>query len=246
MRKELLPYIRASKNIFFLISFILFYFLNFSLSKSQTIAVTDGIILNSNHRGGEVKDISRIILKPGFYFKAEKNQSFHGFIVKNPFKEHFSNTSKIIEDIMRFNSSISKNISLIEFRIPNDTYNSKLCFSYDESGNYISTSNDCTKAKALPIDNIKNIIEVVDYTNLFFVTPNPTGGLINIIWDKEIISALHQIHIVPFNGSNSLKVKFKMEEYKTTYDLTSYPKGIYFIEFILKDGQKIAKKIIKL
>lgn len=243
---SLLVLLKFQKRQYFLLNFILLYFITFSFCKSQTIIVTDGIILNRSHRGGEVRDISSITLKPGFHFKAENNNTFHAFIVKDPFREHFSNSSNIIDEIIRFNSSVSKDIPLITFTIPYDTYSNRLCFSYDEAGNYTTVFSGCPSVRSLPNRDLINLKQEIDYESLLFVTPNPTGGLINILWDKTIANSLNKIHIVPFNGSKSIQVQFKMDEYKTSYDLRNYPKGIYFIEFILKDGQRVAKKIIKL
>ncbi|WP_334125430.1 T9SS type A sorting domain-containing protein, partial [Empedobacter brevis] len=68
----------------------------------------------------------------------------------------------------------------------------------------------------------------------------------NISWDQSVEHSLSQIHIVPFNGSNAIQIKFNPTNATANYDLTTYPKGIYFVEFILENGQRITKKIIKL
>ncbi|GEM53202.1 lamin tail domain-containing protein [Empedobacter brevis] len=155
--------------------------------------------------------------------------------------EHFG-AMTILPEL--FNLKCNSSIPLIGYSIPQDTYTKKKCFNYDKAGNYISSSDLCLDEVTLP--KAESRVAVTDYNELFFVSPNPTNGKVNISWDQSVEHSLSQIHIVPFNGSNAIQIKFNPTNATANYDLTTYPKGIYFVEFILENGQRITKKIIKL
>ncbi len=158
--------------------------------------------------------------------------------------EHFGKM-KIIPEL--FNLTCNIHIPTIGYTIPSDNYTNSRCFQYDSAGNYINSMRFCLEQASDPIGDDEIVIGVEkSIEELFFVTPNPTNGKITISWDKSLKHSLSQIYIIPFNGSNSIQIKFNSLDFETSYDLITFSKGIYFVEFILEDGRKISKKIIKL
>lgn len=153
--------------------------------------------------------------------------------------EHFGELTIIPE---LFNLKCKPEIPIISYSIPKDSFSEIKCFNYDEAGNYIFATNENECSSKISV--VKS--ERISYEDYFFVTPNPTTGKVNIIWDKSMEYTLSQIHIIPFNGSNSIEINFDKKQYNTNYDLTNLTKGIYFIRFTLNNGHIITKKIIKL
>ncbi|WP_333662239.1 lamin tail domain-containing protein [Chishuiella changwenlii] len=167
-------------------------------------------------------------------------------LIKNIWQlyEHFGYDQTLFNLL---NTSCDKTIPLIGYNVPNDHYNESICFEYDEAGNYISTYNCFQTPPIIPQTNteVKLLNREINYDDLFFVTPNSTTGIINISWDKSMENSLSKIYVVPFNDSKSIEVKFNNKEF-TSYNLSSFPAGIYFVEFVLENGQIVSKKIIKI
>jgi len=89
-------------------------------------------------------------------------------------------------------------------------------------------------------ESTTSIYNIVSEQIMIF--PNPTNGIFNIEFEKNIINA--NISISNITGkviyTNNLSSSLKHE-----VDLSSYSKGIYFIKFNLKDETLIYKLVIK-
>lgn len=72
--------------------------------------------------------------------------------------------------------------------------------------------------------------------NEFNIYPNPTKGLVNIKGDSKIKSA---------EITNTVGQILSTKSGNQQVDLTSYPKGVYFVKINLENGKQITKKVIK-
>ncbi|WP_435523091.1 T9SS type A sorting domain-containing protein [Chryseobacterium indoltheticum] len=68
------------------------------------------------------------------------------------------------------------------------------------------------------------------------IYPNPTNGILNIKTDSEI-------NVV--NVTNVVGQKLKIQYSNNQINMQGLPSGVYIVELVLKNGQKISKKVIK-
>ncbi len=133
----------------------------------------------------------------------------------------------------------------------------KLVFIYDSAGNQKirrapnNSSGTPSLRAELPdqiVTNTTDDEEIVDEINLFEETivifPNPTSGDLNMQWNSDYNFLIQEIIVsdmsgrrVPINHSNGSQ--------EVQVDLTRYPTGVYLVNFLLKDGRSVQKKIIK-
>ena len=105
-----------------------------------------------------------------------------------------------------------------------DNVTNYLVLAYSQSG---------TKVKRIALGNLS--VQDVKKDNLE-VYPNPTNGIIKIKGDSKIKS----VEISNTVGQ-LLGTKYDAQQ----IDLTSYPKGVYFVKINLENGKQITKKVIK-
>lgn len=68
------------------------------------------------------------------------------------------------------------------------------------------------------------------------VYPNPTTDILHIKTDSEVES----VNLTSIAGQK-IHIQFSNHQ----LNMEGIPKGVYIVEFILKNGQKVSKKIIK-
>jgi hypothetical protein len=68
------------------------------------------------------------------------------------------------------------------------------------------------------------------------VYPNPTNGILNIKTDSDINS---------ISVTNAVGQRLKIQYSDHQINMQNLPSGVYIVEMILKNGQKISKKVIK-
>jgi hypothetical protein len=80
-----------------------------------------------------------------------------------------------------------------------------------------------------------------DYENKFTILPNPTSGLVEIITNNiniQYINIFNQI-------GQKLNLQHKSNNKKVTVDLSTFPKGIYFLQLISTNNELYNAKLIK-
>ena len=75
------------------------------------------------------------------------------------------------------------------------------------------------------------------------ISPNPNNGTFNLIFDKTI--AASQISIFDFNGKNIFTKKIPAHTEQLNIGLKNQlPTGVYFIKWVLEDGQLVTEKVV--
>ncbi len=141
-----------------------------------------------------------------------------------------------------------------------DDINSKKCFEYDQSGNYIDVS-QCEENRMGENNSYNNLnddildnenvtmyssSEMEDIDSKILLYPNPTNSVINITWDESIEGVISEIQVFSTNGVNVYSATINSQEFSIISDLTGQPSGIYIVKIILNSGQIISKNVIKI
>lgn len=122
-----------------------------------------------------------------------------------------------------------------------------LKFSYDESGNQIERIYTSTIIVA-PKQSEEELIEeslASQFEEMLKIYPNPTRGVLNIEWEKEITQYISQIEILSSDAILSRNL-ISNQGNKLSIDLTSKQPGIYFVRYTFTDGSIVSQKAIKL
>ena len=83
-----------------------------------------------------------------------------------------------------------------------------------------------------------------DLANQFLIFPNPTNGIVNIVFNH--MSSLESIQLSIMNSLGELVYEEKAivtKEFTKEVDLSNQPKGVYFLEIITDKGI-VKKKLI--
>ncbi len=123
----------------------------------------------------------------------------------------------------------------------------KLVFNYDESGNQIQRKKTAVSSRIVSNEltaSTKAIKEDDATSNDFIIYPNPTQGPITLRWTEEYKGKIAYITLSDMAGHKE-EIEFKPNTIQVEIDLTTYPQGVYIINFHLKKGKRIDKKIIK-
>lgn len=107
-----------------------------------------------------------------------------------------------------------------------DNTNNYLVLTYSQSG---------TKVKRMAL--AANQLSTQDITkNNIEIYPNPTNGIVNIKGDLKVKSV---------EIANTVGQLLSIKSENQQIDITSYPKGIYFVKINMENGKQIIKKVIK-
>lgn len=119
----------------------------------------------------------------------------------------------------------------------------KLQFSYDDSGNQIER-----KFQSLVIGG-KQPEQDLSFSDLYEemiqVYPNPTRGKFYIEWKNEISSHISMVEVLSASAIIQAN-RIESNQNMLNIDLTSKQSGIYFVRFTFTDGSILSKKVIKL
>jgi hypothetical protein len=110
------------------------------------------------------------------------------------------------------------------------------------SGNTAYTNIDFEKQGNTIVPKKQTTINEIS-NNVFSIYPNPTSGMVNINWKKEISSKV-KIHITDISG----RLVFTLDG-KTTpvnsIDITSVSAGMYLMKVITKEGVYVEKLVVE-
>ncbi|MBD3905978.1 T9SS type A sorting domain-containing protein [Chryseobacterium sp. Ch-15] len=162
----------------------------------------------------------------------------------------------VAENISEFNSALSSHLKLIPagmkdysgiFSPGTRLYLwSSSASPYTGSGQHLyisgfsTLSNSASRDAGMSVRCIKDVTAGLGTTEIkkinIGVYPNPTNGLLNIKTDSEINSV---------NVTNVVGQRLKIQYSNHQINMQGLPSGVYIVEMILKNGQKISKKVIK-
>jgi hypothetical protein len=116
----------------------------------------------------------------------------------------------------------------------------------DKYGNvYIGYADSSTPhwyASVMKFTNNTADIKEIENNCSFNIYPNPTGSIFNVYYKGDAAELI--INITNQLGQNILSKKYSSQsELNDSFDLSSQPKGVYFIEIVV-DGKREVKKIV--
>lgn len=118
---------------------------------------------------------------------------------------------------------------------------------YTTDGSFVVkliVSNECnsdTVETTIDIQPDPSSIDALGWENILQIYPNPTQGEITIQSDME--RRFNQINIINTLGQTVYTSQFQSTDVMTI-DISTYPKGQYFILIMNEEGQKVVKPII--
>ncbi|MCX8522456.1 T9SS type A sorting domain-containing protein [Chryseobacterium formosus] len=105
---------------------------------------------------------------------------------------------------------------------------------------YSALSNSASRDAGMSVRCIKQVTTGLGTADIKKVTvgvyPNPTNGILNIKTDSPIENV---------NVTNIVGQRLKVQYSNNQINLQGLPKGVYIVEVVMKNGQKISKKVIK-
>lgn len=121
-----------------------------------------------------------------------------------------------------------------------------LCFNYDVSGN--TTSVDyCTPTNIVSVPTSGySASEIDEIDSKIILHPNPTYSVVNVSWDGSINGKIVEMQVSNSSGVSISTTLITPTQSSTSFDLSSYPTGLYIVRFTLDSGQFISRNIIKL
>ncbi|MBM7417990.1 MULTISPECIES: T9SS type A sorting domain-containing protein [Chryseobacterium] len=160
------------------------------------------------------------------------------------------------ENISEYNSALSSHLKLIPAGMKD--YNgifspgtrlylwSSSASPYTGSGQHLyisgfsTLSNSASRDAGMSVRCIKDVTTGLGTSEIKKVTigvyPNPTNGILNIKTDSEV-------NVVKV--TNVVGQRLKIQYSNNQINMQGLPSGVYIVELVLKNGQKISKKIIK-
>lgn len=121
---------------------------------------------------------------------------------------------------------------------------SKIVFSYDDSGNQIERKFSAVVGGLKQSEEPEAALATI-FEEKIKVYPNPTKGVFYIEWEKEVAQYISLVEIL---SSDAVIQSGRTESSvnKLNIDLTLKQSGIYFVRFTFTDGSVVSKKVIKL
>lgn len=113
-----------------------------------------------------------------------------------------------------------------------------LRFSYDDAGNQ-------TKRYYKTNMNQKKSATPKLLADQFTTYPNPTDGITNLKWEKEVSGLVQKIELVGYTTPYYREIPFTDTDLAVEINLSNQIRGVYFVQFSLKDGTVVTKKLIK-
>jgi len=109
-----------------------------------------------------------------------------------------------------------------------------------------NTCGDGTVSANYPIV-VKNCVGINDLANAlnYSIYPNPTSGIVTI--DIEGINTNIELQITDIQGKiiRTERLSYKNQSHTQDIDLSSYPKGIYFVKLISNNFTKVEKIVLQ-
>lgn len=133
-------------------------------------------------------------------------------------------------------------VPVLQERTVNESELSFICFNFDESGNQ-GKVNSCIESASA--QSTSTTASDADWSNYFYLAPNPTSGLITLGWTQEVNNLITEIYIISLNGAYQIPINFQSSDGSVTIDLSSYPPGQYVAKFILNNGVTVNKQITR-
>lgn len=161
------------------------------------------------------------------------------FILNN--YDHFIGNSGVLDLL---NTMCDQYVATIYENNIEDDIISEECPEYDEAGNFIGFMVTCPFSRKKENNNM--VLEMIDYSSMVWVTPNPTRGETTIYWDKDVEDLISEIIVIPLNGGQYIPVISTGVKDSAKVDLSIYPSGIYVVRFVFFSGQIVTKSIIKI
>ncbi|MGI9526105.1 MAG: lamin tail domain-containing protein [Weeksellaceae bacterium] len=140
------------------------------------------------------------------------------------------------------NTICDNDVSIITEPIFDFDIQSSKCFNFDEAGNQVSNYN-CTNNGEPDPGNGSDDNE--DLSNHFYLAPNPTNDFTTLSWDQEVHNLITTITIIPINGAYEIPVQVSPSTNSVLVNMTTYPFGIYIVQFHLNTGGVVTKHLIK-
>lgn len=75
------------------------------------------------------------------------------------------------------------------------------------------------------------------------VYPNPSNGLVTIEISEDLVQKGMQLHVVNILGNRVLSLD-NVNEMQSKLDLSTFPKGIYFLQFVSGEQQSLKKLVV--
>lgn len=105
---------------------------------------------------------------------------------------------------------------------------------------FSTLSNSASRDAGMSVRCIKDVTTGLGTSEIKKITvgvyPNPTNGILNIKTDSKIITV---------NVTNIVGQRLKIQYSNHQINMQGLPNGVYIVELVLKNGQKISKKVIK-
>ena len=173
----------------------------------------------------------------------EEIVSFQEALIENTANQTWSHYANLL-----ISMSCPLVINYVE-QTPSDIYlDSGKCFSYDISGNNVS-SIDCLAEEESdnnnPVTEFTSA-EIDEIASQIYLTPNPTAGVVHISWEDSVIGKISSIQVVNTAGiSIGPIITITSVTNSTNFNIINQPSGIYIVNFTLITGQFISKNVIK-
>ena len=128
---------------------------------------------------------------------------------------------------------------------------SKVTFTYDVAGNQnhvlYCSDQSCTASSKL-IGKQKEVLketplEMIGNVEIY---PNPTQGAFVLRWENEAEDFVSKVTLTHIANGNQINLPFQANLKSIEVDMTSFTEGMYIVELQLKNGKRLAKKILKI
>jgi PKD repeat protein len=144
--------------------------------------------------------------------------------------------------LINFDNTGSTGTNFWDFGDGNTATSAMPSHSYSILGSYTvilrTTLGNCTATDTLTINVGATAVDENKLKNLFSVYPNPTSGLLTIVYKDEDVE--FDLEIVNVVGAVILQESSQLQY--CDVNMTGYAKGVYFLRIILKD-QLLVQKI---
>ncbi|APA92652.1 MULTISPECIES: T9SS type A sorting domain-containing protein [Myroides] len=157
-----------------------------------------------------------------------------------------------VQELVNYITKIS--ISKVQ-QTPKGTFNKEqICFVYDSSGNMIGTKpcNVANKVSAMAMKNTQlhdqmtlDNLSIEEIKKHVIVYPNPTDGVFNVVFEKEIQGKIAEVEVFSMTGALVKSSIITKKDTSVSYDISNYPTGIYIVKFKLISNTSFNVNILK-